>query len=304
MHWLLLTWAVVFSQDIPGSLGCLCRNSIFSSGYTGAQQRGDRHGKGVQVWPSGSSYEGEWRHDLMHGKGKFSSQDGAYEGSWVDDKRSGQGKFVRRVDGSVYEGDWLNDKRHGVGTLVCILLSKCPFDACCSLLRLVPLLINTFLNTLPFFFFLFFFLFLSSSLLFSLLLSLSLSLSPLSLSLMCVCVCVRERKRERKREREREKERKRKREKKRRERRRKMNLCRLHAHSNSASPLHASFHERNDHGRHCHPPNATCLHLNFHNTMKKKQQQKKRIFINPLVLHYRMSIRHHHKGEGRGGRVP
>lgn len=30
-----------------------------------------RHGKGIQVWPDGSVYEGYWRHDKAYGKGRL-----------------------------------------------------------------------------------------------------------------------------------------------------------------------------------------------------------------------------------------
>ena len=30
-----------------------------------------RHGKGIQVWPDGSVYEGYWKHDKASGRGRL-----------------------------------------------------------------------------------------------------------------------------------------------------------------------------------------------------------------------------------------
>ena len=41
-----------------------------------------RHGYGVQIWPDGAKYEGNWRDGLQHGKGKFYHVDGdVYDGT-------------------------------------------------------------------------------------------------------------------------------------------------------------------------------------------------------------------------------
>lgn len=78
-------------------------------------ERGERHGKGVQIWNDGSKYEGYWRGDKANGKGRLIHADGdMYEGDWVDDKAQGIGRY-RHFDGAVYEGEWHNDKQHGKG---------------------------------------------------------------------------------------------------------------------------------------------------------------------------------------------
>ena len=40
--------------------------------YAGEWTRGTnlRHGRGTQVWPDGSMYQGWWKHDKSHGKGR------------------------------------------------------------------------------------------------------------------------------------------------------------------------------------------------------------------------------------------
>ena len=49
--------------------------------YKGYLKDGTRHGPGIQVWPDGAKYEGEWRFNKANGKGKFWHADGdVYEG--------------------------------------------------------------------------------------------------------------------------------------------------------------------------------------------------------------------------------
>lgn len=68
-----------------------------------------RHGHGVQVWPDGAKYEGDWSRNQANGKGKFWHADGdVYEGDWKDDKANGFGVYVH-VNGARYEGHWKND---------------------------------------------------------------------------------------------------------------------------------------------------------------------------------------------------
>ena len=43
-----------------------------------------------QIWPDGASYEGDWRLNRAHEKGKFVHVDGdVYEGEWKEDKVEG-----------------------------------------------------------------------------------------------------------------------------------------------------------------------------------------------------------------------
>ncbi|CAG9332185.1 unnamed protein product [Blepharisma stoltei] len=80
--------------------------------------RWERHGKGIQVWPDGSKYEGYWMHDRANGKGRLIHNDGdVYEGDWVDDKAHGHGNY-RHTDGATYDGQWQDDKQHGHGVEV------------------------------------------------------------------------------------------------------------------------------------------------------------------------------------------
>ena len=74
-----------------------------------------RHGKGKQIWPDGSIYEGYWRDDQVEGYGRLIHADGDYyEGEWLNDKAHGKGKYIH-LDGSFYEGEWVRDKQEGHG---------------------------------------------------------------------------------------------------------------------------------------------------------------------------------------------
>lgn len=44
--------------------------------YVGDYVSGKKHGRGAFTWSDGSSYDGEWMDDLMHGTGVKSSTDG------------------------------------------------------------------------------------------------------------------------------------------------------------------------------------------------------------------------------------
>ena len=81
------------------------------------QIRGDnvREGYGIQLWTDGNKYDGYWKDDKAHGKGKFYYNNGDYfEGDWVQNVTTGYGVFVN-LNGNKYEGQWLNDIQNGEG---------------------------------------------------------------------------------------------------------------------------------------------------------------------------------------------
>ena len=74
-----------------------------------------REGKGIQVWPDGSLYEGWWKDNKANGKGRLIHADGdIYDGFWKDDKAHGYGIYSH-LDGARYQGYWKEDKQHGEG---------------------------------------------------------------------------------------------------------------------------------------------------------------------------------------------
>ena len=110
--------------------------------YSGGTQRGYREGKGRMVWGSHrvlKSYEGDFRGNLMHGKGKIEFRSGlVYKGPFVYNKMhgsgmiktsffKGKGKFEKGApvgsfeiiykNGDIYRGGFAKFKPNGRGKL-------------------------------------------------------------------------------------------------------------------------------------------------------------------------------------------
>lgn len=50
---------------------------------------------GICEWISGHRYEGEWLHDLRHGKGRQTFRDAlVYDGDWRKDNKHGKGEYI------------------------------------------------------------------------------------------------------------------------------------------------------------------------------------------------------------------
>ena len=76
-----------------------------------------QHGHGVEIWPDGSRFEGNFYEGLKHGKGHFKWRDGSsYEGDFNLNHIEGRGVFVWS-DGSSYSGEWHNDMVHAIVTV-------------------------------------------------------------------------------------------------------------------------------------------------------------------------------------------
>uniref|UniRef100_A0A667XMP9 Ankyrin repeat and MYND domain containing 1 n=1 Tax=Myripristis murdjan TaxID=586833 RepID=A0A667XMP9_9TELE len=110
-------------------------------GYTGAHLGQEkRQGLGVQEWPDGSRYEGDFVSGLKHGKGKYTWANGEYyKGSFYKDYRHGEGvhcwptghKFTGKFylnrkegyglqllpDGTMFQGLYHADQRFGPGVV-------------------------------------------------------------------------------------------------------------------------------------------------------------------------------------------
>ena len=78
-------------------------------------KNGNKHGRGIQLWPDGSKYTGYWINNKANKKGILIHKDGdIYEGEWLDDKADGFGIYSH-IDGAKYEGYWKDDKQEGKG---------------------------------------------------------------------------------------------------------------------------------------------------------------------------------------------
>jgi len=76
-----------------------------------------RDGEGTMKWVNRDFYEGNWKEDRLHGKGKLVNFEGSYEGSFICDKREGEGTMAY-LDGRKYLGNWLQDMHCGKGIMI------------------------------------------------------------------------------------------------------------------------------------------------------------------------------------------
>ena len=61
-------------------------------------------------------YEGDWKNNFRHGKGKIVYANGdIYDGEWANDKK-GYGKLSIIINGIEYLGYFKDDSYHGEGT--------------------------------------------------------------------------------------------------------------------------------------------------------------------------------------------
>jgi hypothetical protein len=85
--------------------------------YYGEIADGKASGIGIGIVEKKGIYEGEWKDNLRHGKGKYTWANGdVYEGDFLEGKRSGYGRYLF-VSGEKYEGEWKNDLREGKGVI-------------------------------------------------------------------------------------------------------------------------------------------------------------------------------------------
>ncbi|XP_073699724.1 ankyrin repeat and MYND domain-containing protein 1-like [Garra rufa] len=74
-----------------------------------------RNGQGIQEWPDGCKYEGEFVNNLKHGTGIFTWPNGEfYTGSFFRDYRHGKGMYSW-PDGSKYTGKFYLNRKEGYG---------------------------------------------------------------------------------------------------------------------------------------------------------------------------------------------
>jgi len=102
----------------------------FASGlYVGElnKEQTQRHGRGVMKWSNSSYYIGDWKNDLMSGKGFYCDLSSyVYEGDWLDGLRHGRG-YYKWNGGSYYEGDWSEGFRKGFGIFYFSESSECDY---------------------------------------------------------------------------------------------------------------------------------------------------------------------------------
>jgi len=89
-----------------------------SAVYQGEYRDNLFHGKGKLVWRNGESYEGEFQKGLMQGKGIYIIPGlTKYEGEYANGLRHGLGKYTS-YDGTVFEGEFKLDRANGKGKII------------------------------------------------------------------------------------------------------------------------------------------------------------------------------------------
>jgi len=101
---------------------------VYSTGdtYVGDFKNGQRNGHGVYTSVQGHQYDGAWKDDHRHGVGTLSfamksegkkgetKWAGTYKGQWSHNLKHGKGVFSYQ-NGDKYEGDWFKGLKHGSG---------------------------------------------------------------------------------------------------------------------------------------------------------------------------------------------
>ncbi|MEM6805722.1 MAG: caspase family protein [Bacteroidota bacterium] len=118
---LLFTFTLLSAQNSTCTSGN-CENGIGTyvyrdgSTYSGEWKDGMKHGKGKLEYDSGAYYNGLWKADSKHGMGIYTWPNGnVYRGSFQQNRMSGKGNKTYK-SGDKYIGDFLNGKRQGTGT--------------------------------------------------------------------------------------------------------------------------------------------------------------------------------------------
>ena len=76
------------------------------------------HGHGILTYPTGSTYDGNWKDGEANGHGSVTYPDGAtYVGNFKNDKRHGHG-ILTYPNGSTYDGNWTDGKANGHGVSI------------------------------------------------------------------------------------------------------------------------------------------------------------------------------------------
>ena len=86
--------------------------------YEGEFKNGKRHGKGIYTFADGEKHIGEFKNDTLNGRGiSFFISGNKYEGEFKNGKRHGRGVFTF-ANGEKYTGEYINGKRNGRGIVI------------------------------------------------------------------------------------------------------------------------------------------------------------------------------------------
>lgn len=83
-------------------------------GTTKCEESAVLHGQGVEIWPNGIQYKGEFNMGMKHGQGKLMFPESTYKGEFFNDEIHGQGEMIWN-NGKKYKGQWEKGLMHGQG---------------------------------------------------------------------------------------------------------------------------------------------------------------------------------------------
>ena len=90
------------------------RNNGIYEGQVNA--KGEKEGRGIEIWSSGAIFEGFWHSGMQNGRVREIYRSGnMYIGEVRDGKEHGNGTYTW-PSGSKYIGEYRDDKKHGNGT--------------------------------------------------------------------------------------------------------------------------------------------------------------------------------------------
>jgi hypothetical protein len=105
-----------WSEEPQGGVYEKDKNGYFNDNkYEGDIENGKPHGNGTWTQSDGATYVGQWVNGLREGLGTFtwsekSPQSGkSYEGEYKNNKRHGKGKLIYD-GGHVDEGNWIDNE--------------------------------------------------------------------------------------------------------------------------------------------------------------------------------------------------
>eukprot|EP00401_Gymnodinium_catenatum_P014857 CAMPEP_0117519506 /NCGR_PEP_ID=MMETSP0784-20121206/32686_1 /TAXON_ID=39447 /ORGANISM="" /LENGTH=490 /DNA_ID=CAMNT_0005315467 /DNA_START=52 /DNA_END=1521 /DNA_ORIENTATION=- len=105
--------------DMEGGAEDALREPTTEVGYYGeVDDHGLRSGAGVQTWPNGRRYAGQFDADMFEGEAVMRWPQGhVYMGQYRESCKHGDGRFMW-PDGRVYDGQWQAGMRHGAGRFI------------------------------------------------------------------------------------------------------------------------------------------------------------------------------------------
>lgn len=103
------------SSTLWGQLSFIYDNQVKVE-YLGQVIHGKANGYGWGIFETRGIYQGYWKNNLRHGKGKHTWKNGdVYEGDFFNGHKNGQGIYYFS-DGSKFVGNWKDNLRDGLGT--------------------------------------------------------------------------------------------------------------------------------------------------------------------------------------------